>query len=81
MGLCWNLDVDEGIMDRLKHADYVTPESKKRDCLQAYLNSGRATWEMVIRAVTDKPVRNMKIAKKIADDYEILYSCANKDEL
>ena len=81
MGLCWNLEVDEGIMDHLKHADYVTPESRKRDCLLAYWKSGSATWEMVIRAVADKPIRNIKVAKEIADVYKILYSCANKDEL
>ena len=46
VGLCWNLEVDEGIMDHLKHADYVTPESRKRDCLLAYWKSGSATWEI-----------------------------------
>ena len=81
VGLCWNLDVGEGIMDHLKHSDYVTPETKKRDCLQAYWKSGDVTWETVIHAIVDKPIGNIRLAKRIADDYKILYSCANRDEL
>ena len=81
VGLCWNLDVGEGIMDSLKHSDYVTSETKKRNCLQAYWNSGEAIWETVIRAVAEKPIKNIRVAKRIANIHKILYSCANRDEL
>lgn len=81
VGLCWNLDVDEGIMDRLKHSDSDTSETKKQDCLQAYWNSGEAIWETVIHAVADKPIGNIRVAKMIADIHKIVYSCANRDEL
>ena len=80
-GLCLNLDVDEAVMDSLKHSDYVRPESKKHDCLQAYWKTGETNWETVIQAVADYPIMNVKLAKTIANNHKIMYTCATRDEL
>ena len=65
-----NLKVDEGTMNALKHsAD--RPESKMAECLEAYVNSGEARWSQVVRAVSMHPVKNKKLAKKIANDHGI----------
>lgn len=80
-GLCWNLDVDEATINRLKYSDYVRPESKKQDCLQAYWNSGEANWETVIHAVAGYPIKNVKLAKKIAKRHKIKYICTTREDI
>ena len=79
-GLCLNLDVDEAVMDSLRHSNYARPESKKHDCLQAYWKTGETNWESVIRAVAEYPIMNIKLAKRIASNHRILYTCATRDE-
>ena len=80
-GLCLNLDVDEAKMDHLKHSNFVGPESKKRDCLKAYWNTGEAIWETVIQAVAAYPITNVELAKKIANSHNISYTCGTSDGL
>ena len=69
-GLCTNLRVDEGIMDRLiNSADH--DEAKKLECLTAYWNGGKATWTEVIQAVAMTPINNKRIANDIAKKYGV----------
>lgn len=50
------------------------------DCLQAYFNSGHATWKEVVKAVADYPINNKRVAKIIAKKYNITFN-VSKDEL
>ena len=51
---------------------------KKRRCLEAYLNTGKACWEQVVEVVTDHPFHNARLATEIANMHIEGYS---KDEL
>ena len=73
-GLCSNLYVDDGVMDRLEHSNDL-PEKKKRDCLRAFYDSGDATWEQVVKGVAKSPINNKKLANEIAWKYIV-----HKDE-
>ena len=77
---CWNLEVDEAIINSLKYSDYVRPESKKQDCLQAYWNTGEANWETVIHAIAEYPIKNFKLAKQIAKKHKIAYTCTIRED-
>jgi plasmid maintenance system antidote protein VapI len=79
-GLCTNLGVDEGVMDALIHST-ATVDAKKADCLQAYFNSGEATWSDVVKAVAMHPIRNKRVAKRIAKAHGLSYEVIVKDEL
>ena len=79
-GLCWNLEVDEATINSLKYSDYVRPESKKQDCLQAYWNTGEANWETVIHAIAEYPIKNFKLAKQIAKKHKIAYTCTIRED-
>ena len=78
-GLCTNLKVDEGTMDRLIHSS-DRAEAKLNDCLKAYLKGGEATWTEVVRAVAMPPINNKRVAKKIAKKYGVDFDKV-KDEL
>ena len=73
-GLCLVLNVDEATVDGLRHSNQRS-EEKKRECLHAYYNSGEATWEGVITAITKHPIKNCRLAKKIALKYSIKSPC------
>ena len=80
-GLCTNLGVDDGIMDRLIHSA-AHDLAKKQDCLTAYWNSGEATWTEVIQAVAMAPINNKRIAKDVANKYHVDFGkVITKDEL
>ena len=67
-GLCFNLNVNDAKMNALDFGQQP-PEWKKQECLKAYFDTGEATWEEVIRAVSDYPISNKRVAKEIADKY------------
>ena len=64
-GLCRNLNVDEGTMDKLEH-NHNHPDLQKTECLKAYFNTGNAKWTEVVDAVAMYPIKNMRVSKKIA---------------
>ena len=67
-GLCENLKVPDSVMELLKH-NGLSVEHNKRECLQAYFNSGTATWEEVREAVAAYPIINNVVADKIEEKY------------
>lgn len=67
-GLCGNLKVDDSVMEPIKF-NGGNADDNKRDCLQAYFYSGRATWEEVQQAITKFPINNPRVAKEIGDKH------------
>lgn len=59
-----NLKVDSTTMNLLKFS-MESAEVKKRECLQAFWNTGEATWEDVVKAVAEYPINNKWVAKTI----------------
>ena len=78
--LCTNLEVDQGTISELIYSPEQV-SSKKLRCLQAYFDNGEADWEDVIQAVYDPPIRNGRVAKKIAQTQGIDFNKLIKDEL
>ena len=77
-GLCENLGVSKAVLNTFGNKmDTV----KKRKCLEAYLNTGKACWEQVVKVVADHPFYNVRLANKIADMHGIDYMRTVKDEL
>ena len=76
--LCTFLGVDQGTMDDIKHSSYV---HKKLDCLQAYIDQGKAKWSGVIKAVV--MMKNHLVAKNIAKAHGLInyYEKVVKSEL
>ena len=50
---------------------------KKRRCLEAYINTGKACWEKIVKVVDDHPFYNARLAEEIANMH-VVGSC--KDE-
>ena len=71
VGLCSNLGVNEAKMNELQHSSGDN-EKKKRECLQAYFDTGRAYWEEVVRAISNHPISNKRLASKIVEKYQSL---------
>ena len=67
-GLCRNLDIDEGTMDSLIKNPSSPPNELKAECLTVHFNSGKARWSKVVQAVASFPIKNRKLARKIAID-------------
>ncbi len=66
--LCLNLGVQGSVIDELRHSRLEVSVMKLR-CIEAYFNSGEATWEDVVLAVTLYPIMNTKVANKITQKY------------
>ena len=69
-GLCLNLRVDDATMNVLEYSsedDIV----KKRRCLRAYWNTGKAYWDEVVRAIVSYPIKNKRVAKEIVERYKL----------
>ena len=81
-GLCVNLKVSKTTMSRLEHSN-VLDEDKKRDCLQAFFDSGEATWEKVACSVAEYPIDDMGTAKWIIANYisNATHASTGKNEL
>ena len=78
--LCLNLGAPESKVNELRF-DSINSGSKKRLCLEAYFNLGNTCWEKVVLVVADYPFRNVRLAKKIADENGLDYSSIAKQEL
>ena len=70
IGLCSNLGVNDAKMNQLKHSN-VQNEEKKRECLQAYFDTGEACWEEVVRALVIHPINNKRLASKLVEKYQL----------
>ena len=46
-------------------------EDKKRECLQAYFDTGEAYWEEVVRAIIEHPVYKKRVADKIVKSQKL----------
>ena len=73
--LCDNLGVSTATMNSIKHESAQNTE-KKRQCLKAFYNEDtepgvKVCWEMVVKAASRFPISNRKLAKKIANKYNI----------
>ena len=54
--------------------------TKKSRCLEAYLDTGKACWEHVVKVVAEYPIENKRLAKKIADTHDIDNSGIAKED-
>ena len=79
-GLCENLGVSKAVLNTFGNK-MDTDSVKKRKCLEAYLTTGKACWEQVVKVVADFPFFNVRLANKIADMHGIDYMRTVKDEL
>ena len=73
--LCHNLGVSRAVLDSLTY-DRSDNDNKKRRCLKAFYDKNvdpgvRVCWETVVQAVKAYPISNLRIAKDIAEKYNI----------
>jgi len=71
--LCEKLWIPLAMLNEI-HSTSIPRAIKKRRCLEAFLCTGHACWETVVKAVADS--YNKKLAKDIADRYSVDYSWA-----
>ena len=76
--LCENLGVQKALLSDLRNMINTDNAIKKRRCLEAYINTGKACWEKVVKVVDDYPFYNARVAKEIAHMHGVGYS---RDEL
>ena len=76
--LCGNLGVPRAVLSDLQNMINTENRVKKHRCLEAYINTGNACWEHVVKVVDDYPFYNARLAKEIAVMHGVGYS---KDEL
>ena len=69
--LCTHLGVSEAVMDELRYAT-LQESIKKERCLSAYINSGEARWDHVVRVVCSHPFNNIVLGKTIAVKHNVL---------
>ena len=69
--LCENLGVEKDVINRLHYVIDPHNTIKKSKCLEAYLNTGRACWEQVVKVVADYPFNNARLAREIACNTQI----------
>jgi len=62
--------VEEPTLEGLKYAG-LQDEQKKQRCLQAFHKQGTVCWETVISVLTEYPFYNGKLAKRIANEYNV----------
>ena len=55
-------------MNKLRHSNAWT-EEKKRECLQAYFDTGEANWNDVTEAIKKSPIKNNRLARSIAEEH------------
>ena len=78
--LCEYLGVPNAVINKLRSSTMENARKKSR-CLEAYLNTGEACWEEVVKVVADYPFHNKRLARQIATDHGVDYSSVIKDEL
>ena len=78
--LCEHLGTPQSKLKELRFST-MDIRTKKRRCLEAYLDTGKACWEHVVKVVAEYPIENKRLAKEIADTHGIDYSVIVKEEL
>ena len=79
--LCTSLGVNQEVLNNLAHSS-IDISIKKKRCLESYFDSGHATWEEVIAVVAGPGIHNKRVAKKIADKYQLDFNAIHdKNEL
>ena len=79
--LCTYLRVSESLMDELRHSD-LEYNVKKERCLSAYVISGKARWDHVVKVVCSHPFNNIILGKRIAAKYKVpVAMCTLKNQL
>ena len=78
--LCGHLGTPQTKLKELRFSE-MDVRTKKSRCLEAYLDTGRACWEHVVKVVAEYPIENKRLAKEIADTHGIVYSHIVKEEL
>ena len=78
--LCEHLGTPQTKLKELRFSE-MDIRTKKSRCLEAYLDTGRACWEHVVKVVAEYPIENKRLAKEIADTHDIDYSGIVKEEL
>ena len=73
--LCENLGVEKAVINALRDMINTDSTKKKSRCLEAYLDTGRACWEQVVKVVADYPFYNARLARNIARTQHIDYHC------
>ena len=68
--LCTHLEVSETVMDPLRYSELAITIKKER-CLSAYIDSGEATWDHVVKVVCSPPFNKIKLGKEIAKRHEV----------
>ena len=68
--LCTHLGVSEAVMDGLLFAN-LQDTIKKERCLSAYIKSGKARWDHVVRVVCSYPFNNIVLGKTIAAKHNV----------
>ena len=68
--LCTHLEVNGAVMDTLHHSGLDITIKKER-CLSAYIDSGEATWDHVVKVVCSPPFNKIKLGKKIAKRHKV----------
>jgi len=78
--LCDYLEVPKPVLNDLRFANMENTE-KKRRCLEAYIDTGKACWEKVVQVVAGHPIHKPRIAKEIAVQHGVDYRSIVKDEM
>ena len=78
--LCEHLGTPQTKLNELRFSA-MDVRTKKSRCLKAYLDTGKACWEHVVKVVAEYPIENKRLAKEIADTHGIDYSGIVKEEL
>ena len=68
--LCTTLGVNDAIMERIRY-DTIDSVLKKTNCLKAYIDSGKARWDKVVRVVCSNPFYNMILGQELATKYGV----------
>ena len=70
--LCDQLEVPKAVLNDLRFANMENIVKKNR-CLEAYINTGNACWETVVRVVASHPIQNPRVAMEIAAEHGLDY--------
>ena len=66
--LCEYLGTPQTMLKELRFST-MDDRIKKSRCLEAYLDTGEACWEHVVKVVAEYPIDNKRVAKEIADTH------------
>ena len=68
--LCTNLGVKSAILEGIRY-DTIDPVLKKKNCLKAYIDSGKARWDEVVRVVCNNPFYNVILGQELSTKYGV----------